>query len=171
MIEVESDARNHRGLGRPFGRLWHKAVARFRVPVAERYLARCGSTECLIIVFCLALIAGIWLLTVERVQYERGEAIQDTVRRNSNLVLGLEEYVVRIMKSVDQTILLLKHRYERYGSRMQVSDVVPDGQLTDALIATFAVLDEHGYVLFGKAKSAPMQRGGSRILQSSPAAR
>ena len=92
----------------------------------------------------------------ERVHYERAEAIQDTIRRNSNLVLGLEEYVVRIMKSVDQTIRLVKHRYERHGSRMQISNVMPDGQLTDAFIATFAVLDERGHVLLGKSDSAPM---------------
>ena len=60
------------------------------------------------------------------------------------------------MKSVDQTIRLVKHRYERHGSRMQISDVMPDGQLTDALIATFAVLDERGHVLLGKSDSAPM---------------
>ena len=40
---------------------------------------------------------------------------------------------------------------------MQVSDVIPDSQLADTLIATFAVFDEHGYVLFRKSQSAPVQ--------------
>ena len=54
---------------RPVSQRWRKAMEHFRFPAAERSLARCGPTECLIIVFCLAVIAGIWLLTVERVHY------------------------------------------------------------------------------------------------------
>jgi len=141
----------------PTGRYARQQSASARTPFAQRYLGHYGLTGCCIVGFCLGVIALIWVLSVERVEYERGEAVRDTIRRNANLVLGFEEYVVRIMKSVDQTVLLLKHQYERSGPRMQVSDVIPDGQLSDPLIATFAVLDEHGYVLFRKSKSAPME--------------
>jgi diguanylate cyclase (GGDEF)-like protein/PAS domain S-box-containing protein len=97
------------------------------------------------------------MLTVERVQYERAEAIHDTVTRNANVVLGFEEYVVGIMKTVDQRVLLLKHQYEQYGLRTQISNVFPEPQLADPLIAAFAVVDEHGYVLFRKSQSARIQ--------------
>ncbi len=132
-------------------------IAGVRTPIVPRHFGRLGLTECCIIGFCVGVITLIWVLTLERVEYERGEAIRETVRRNANLVLGFEEYVVRIMKAVDQTVLLLQHQYERSGPRMQVSDVIPDSQLADPLIATFAVLDEHGYVLFRKSQSAPVQ--------------
>ena len=66
-------------------------IAGVRTPIVPRHFGRLGLTECCIIGFCVGVITLIWVLTLERVESERGEAIRETVRRNANLVLGFEE--------------------------------------------------------------------------------
>jgi diguanylate cyclase (GGDEF)-like protein/PAS domain S-box-containing protein len=123
---------------------------------AHRF-SRFGLCEYLIVLVCMTLIAGVWILTLERIRYERGEAVSDTVNRNANLALGFEEYVVRIMKSVDHTVIALKHHYERYGRGIRVPDVFTEGNVPDPLVANFAIADEHGRLLLSKANFAPAQ--------------
>ena len=45
-----------------------------------------------IALFCLLVIGGIAALTVERISYERGEAVREAVRENANLALFLERH-------------------------------------------------------------------------------
>jgi diguanylate cyclase (GGDEF)-like protein/PAS domain S-box-containing protein len=125
--------------------------------VASRRFSRVGVCEYLIVSACIALIAGVWILTLERIRYERGEAVSDSVNRNANLALGFEEFVVRVMNSVDHTVIALKYHYERYGRRIRVPDVFTEGNVPDPLVANFAIADEHGRLLFSKANFAPGQ--------------
>ena len=119
--------------------------------------SRFGLCEYLIVLVCMTLIAGVWILTLERIRYERGEAVSDTVNRNANLALGFGERRRRIMKNVDHTVIALKHHYERYGRDIRVPDVFTEGNVPDPLVANFAIADEHGRLLLSKANFAPAQ--------------
>jgi len=66
-----------------------------------------------IALFCLLVIAGITLLTLERIGYERGEAVNEATRANSNLALALEEHAIRGLRAADLALQLLKREYER----------------------------------------------------------
>jgi diguanylate cyclase (GGDEF)-like protein/PAS domain S-box-containing protein len=45
-----------------------------------------------IALFCVLLIGGIAVITVERIGYERGEAVREAVRENANLAIFLERH-------------------------------------------------------------------------------
>ena len=113
--------------------------------------------EYLIVLSCAVSVAIVWALTLERVHYERNEAVHDTIARNANLTLGFEEYVVRIFKGVDQTARLLKQQYERYGRAMRVSDVITEGDLADPLVANFAIADDRGQLIVAKSQFVSKQ--------------
>jgi diguanylate cyclase (GGDEF)-like protein/PAS domain S-box-containing protein len=113
-----------------------------------------GLAEYLIVLSCVVTVAVVWTLTLERVHYERSEAVHDAISRNANLALGFEESVARILKGVDQTVRLLKHQYERYGRGMRVSDVVTEGDLADPIVANVAIADARGQLIFAKSQFA-----------------
>jgi len=60
---------------------------------------------------CLLAVSAVWAVTVERVSYERAEAVRDTERRNANLALAFEEHTVRTLKAIDQALRFLGHEY------------------------------------------------------------
>src|SRR4051812_27231278 len=64
---------------------------------------------------CVLLVALLWGLTLERVNYEREEAIGDATVQNANLALAFEEHTRSTLRSVDQAVSFLRWEYETEG--------------------------------------------------------
>ena len=66
-----------------------------RADSGRRQAARTLGPAIAIAAFCALLIAGVAGVTLERISYERGEAVREATRLNSNLAAALEAHVLR----------------------------------------------------------------------------
>ena len=62
--------------------------------------------------FGLAIVAVFWIGLVYLLQVERRKAVESAVQRGSSLVHLFEQNTIRLLKSVDQTLLLFRLAYE-----------------------------------------------------------
>jgi diguanylate cyclase (GGDEF)-like protein/PAS domain S-box-containing protein len=90
---------------------------------------------------CAALVAVIWATAVERVAYERGEAVRDAVATSSNLALAFEEQTVRALKSVEQALRFVSHQYLERGARLDERMLLAGGVLDFSVFRHIDVLD------------------------------
>jgi diguanylate cyclase (GGDEF)-like protein/PAS domain S-box-containing protein len=96
------------------------------------------------------LVALIWAVTLERIRYERQDAIEDAFRENSNLTLALEEHTIRTLKGVEQALRYLSHE-SRQSAGFSLPRLIERGVLGDSLFHFIGVTDERGRVLTATA--------------------
>ena len=113
-----------------------------------------SSRDCIgIIAGSLVLIASVWLLTLERVGYERDEAEKSVVRQNTNLAMALEEQTTSTIKQVEQALLFLRHEYEDEGGKvLTLAQLSAAGIIDEKAFAALLVVDEQGYVVLDNGK-------------------
>jgi signal transduction histidine kinase len=95
-------------------------------------------------VFATVLLALTWTAVLVKARTEREQQMQAIVRANGNLARAFEEHTVRTLAAVDQTVLFLKHQYERYGDRVDIVEYVRDGMVISSLFNQIGVIDAHG---------------------------
>jgi methyl-accepting chemotaxis protein len=62
--------------------------------------------------FGLAIIAIFWICLAQLLQVERDKAVENAIQRGNSLAQLFEQNTIRLFKSVDQTLLLLRLAYE-----------------------------------------------------------
>jgi PAS domain S-box-containing protein len=116
-----------------------------------------GRRELVVIVaVCLAVIAGVWFLSLERTRYEREDAIKDVVRQNTNLALAFEEQTLHAIRRADLTLLHLKREYEREGRIANLHEVAAEGGIDETLVPNLLITDVNGQVLVAHGKTGPV---------------
>ena len=93
---------------------------------------------------CLAVIGAAWAITLERVSYERGEAIAEAQQRNSNLALAFEEHTVRTLKGIDQALRFVLHEYAERGRRTDLPALASEGAIDFGVFIHLDILDQRG---------------------------
>jgi PAS domain S-box-containing protein len=95
---------------------------------------------------CLLLIALVWIATMDRIGFERGQEVEAAENRNATLAIVLEEQTIRTLKGTDQVLRFVRHEYERTGVRPDVQKLVDEGALDDSLFGQIVITDERGTV-------------------------
>jgi diguanylate cyclase (GGDEF)-like protein/PAS domain S-box-containing protein len=96
---------------------------------------------------CLGFVAAGWGLTLERIAYERNQAVEDAVRNNANLALAFEQHVISTVKALERTLGFLAYEYRQNG--LTSDKVYLAGESEDlALLAAGGVVDQNGDILF-----------------------
>ena len=108
--------------------------------------ARGRTIEAAILLGCLALVAAIWGVTAQRIAFERAGDVREAVRQHANLALALEQHIIRTVKSIDQSLLFLKHEHERHGMRVDIPERIASGELDPSIFTALFVVDESGRV-------------------------
>jgi len=117
-----------------------------------------------IAVFGALLIAGIAALTLERISYERGEAVKEATRMNSNLVLAFEEHTLRSLRAADLALQLIAREVQRGGRNVSLAALVAEGALDARLFAELAVVDERGRVVLSAGPAPALGQHNDEIL-------
>jgi len=127
----------------------------------------------LVVVTSLALIAALWVVTLERIGFERGEAIAEAVRTNSNLALAFEEHTIRTMRGIDQALQVAAHEYGNRGSRESVRALIESGAIDRSVFQHIDLLDERGDSVLEPLAKRPngADRDFFRFHRDTPAAR
>ena len=97
-----------------------------------------------IVAGALAIIAAIWVLVLERVDYERREQVSEVVSRNDAMVLAYEQQVLRSLQSVDQMLRFLRHEYLNEGVAFDLAGAFRRGWVNGDVYAYAAVIDGNG---------------------------
>ena len=101
----------------------------------------------------LLLSAGVWNYTVSHVREDAAAAASNEVEKNDNLALALEEQTIRVIKNVDQLLLIVKDQTEQYGSSSSLNRLLA-AKIIDPGTFTFAgVLNAKGDLV---ASASPM---------------
>jgi len=117
-----------------------------------------------IAVFGALLIAGIAALTLERISYERGEAVKEATRMNSNLVLAFEEHTLRSLRAADLALQLIAREVQRGGRNVSLAALVAEGALDARLFAELAVVDERGRVVLSAGPAPALDLGSGDLV-------
>jgi len=126
--------------------------------------------------FGLVSIGGVWLFLFDEVQQDFERARASEIRKNENLVLAHEEQVIRLLKEVDQLLLLLNNQYELGGTTINLPALFAEGILDAGTFTYVGVIDEHGDVIATGRESKPVkladraffkehQRSDSKVLR------
>lgn len=101
-----------------------------------------------ILTLTLLVLGLLWAAVLLKAQAEEEVVIQSIYTENLNLARAFEEHSVRTIKSVDQTVLFLKHQYEKYGDKVDIAEYVREGMIISGLFNQLGVIDENGiYIL------------------------
>lgn len=103
----------------------------------------------IILLSALALIAAIWAVILERIEFEHGEAIAGEVKRNSNLAQAFEQHIDRTLAGLDQAVGYVKREFGLHGAKLDLRKMVDDGLINPRLVNAVGIVDERGVSLLG----------------------
>ncbi|HUF81782.1 MAG TPA: cache domain-containing protein, partial [Burkholderiales bacterium] len=118
-------------------------VARGRAE-AWRRVTSGGRWNAAIVLLALAFIGAIWIVTVERIGYERNETLESVTVQNSNLAIALEEHAVRTFKSASQALAQVARGHPGSGGLHDIADLVRAGAIDHSIFTVIGVADESG---------------------------
>jgi PAS domain-containing protein len=118
-------------------------------PVHQRAYSIGGvlQAKVVIVLACAVVIFVGWAGTLERIHYEREDAIGDAVRQNANLAVAFEEHTLRTIWTADQALIFLRHQYENRGEIADLRAMSDAGLLDNALIPNYLVVNAEGRAL------------------------
>ena len=97
-----------------------------------------------ILTLTLLVLGLLWAAVLLKAQAEEEVVIHSINTETLNLARAFEEHSVRTIKSVDQTVLFLKHQYEKYGDKVDIAEYVREGMIISGFFNQLGVIDENG---------------------------
>jgi diguanylate cyclase (GGDEF)-like protein/PAS domain S-box-containing protein len=116
----------------------------------ERFAQQYSPANLLIALSCLALVVVAASLTLRRVAFERDLAIANEMKKNSNLALALEEQTIRTLKAIDQVVLFVRHQYREKGLKLDIRQLIANGEIDDSTFNDVSIIDEEGFRAIGR---------------------
>ena len=116
----------------------------------------------------LVVIAAAWAITLERVSYERREAVAEAERRNSNLALAFEEHTVRTLKGIDQALRFVLHEHAAGMRRADLQALAKAGAIDFSVFIHLDILDERGDSLLERGRPNGADRPFFKHHRDSP---
>ena len=96
--------------------------------------------------FGLAIVAIVWVGLVHFLKVERSKAVESAVQRGSSLAQLFEQNTIRLLKSVDQTLLLFRLAYEENPKSFDLRHWVERASFIDELTIQAAIIGPDGYL-------------------------
>jgi diguanylate cyclase (GGDEF)-like protein/PAS domain S-box-containing protein len=100
-----------------------------------------------IVLGCLLAIAGIWWVTLQRVAFERQQALDAAMQSNANLALAYEQQVYRTLKAAEQVAAFVREQYLRQGARLPLRLWVEQHVIRESMFNIVSVVDERGEIV------------------------
>jgi PAS domain S-box-containing protein len=116
-----------------------------------------------IVLSCVTLIAITWAVTLERIDFERERLVAQTEASTANLAVAFEEHTLHGLKSINQTLVLLKHEYLQKGRNINLQAVLEDAEV-ETQYFTVGILDARGEYVSGTAKGTPANQAKSEFF-------
>ena len=100
-----------------------------------------------VILLCVAVVAGLWLATLQRIRFEHKQAVDVAMHANSNLAIAFEQQVNSTLKAAEQLASIVRQQFIATdgNTRLDVWDEV--GVIREPLFNIVSVVDENGLVI------------------------
>ncbi len=96
--------------------------------------------------FGVAIIGIFWIGLAYLLSVERSKTLDDAIAQGSNLSRLLEENTIRLFKSVDRALLLLRHAYEKNPDNFDLRQWAEQTSLLGDLTIQAALVGADGYM-------------------------
>lgn len=101
----------------------------------------------LIALVCGLAIAGIWLTTLQRIAFEREQAVAAAMQSNSNLAIAFEQQVFRTLKAAEQVAAFVREQYLRQGPRTALRQWAEQRVIREEMFNIISVVNETGDIV------------------------
>ncbi|MBW7902124.1 MAG: diguanylate cyclase [Rhodocyclaceae bacterium] len=96
---------------------------------------------------CLVAVAGIWLVTLQRIAFEREQAVAAAMKSNAHLAIAFEQQVSRTLKAAEQVAAFVREQYLRQGPGIDLRRWVEQRVIREAMFTIVSVVDETGEIV------------------------
>lgn len=123
-------------------------------PPVGRWLRERLDLSAVIRLFVIVVIAVNAAVLIRTGQMEREKAIASTIRDNSRLAVGFEQYIERTIASVDTTTQLLKRELARERPQIDLAQLLSERVIDPELVSAALIFNERGEVIASSQPSA-----------------
>jgi hypothetical protein len=88
----------------------------------------------------------IWLIFLYIKYRDRNDTLASAVNRNNNLVIALEQYVIRTIQNADAILILVKNEYQQKGDKADLEKLLYDNPRLKDFIRGVAIIDTNGTI-------------------------
>ena len=134
------------------------------MPVAQPAWTKPGPWALWAVVGMITAIAVVWVVTVERTQFEYDATIRDAGKQNSNLAIAIEEHTVRSLTAVEEALTLMSRAYLRDGPRLDAEGLFDVGSAPGAMVVNFGVIDDRRRVVWSVLPATVDSLGDGRFF-------
>ncbi len=96
---------------------------------------------------CALAIAGIWLVTLQRIASEREQAVAAAMQSNANLAIAFEEQVARTLKAAEQVAAFVREEYLRAGPGVPLRRWVDEDVIREEMFTIVSVVNAAGEIV------------------------
>lgn len=111
---------------------------------------------------CVLVIAAIWLITLQRIEAERDQALSAAERSNSNLAIALEQQLQRILSSTELLAAFVRDAYLREGNKLDLPTLAKQRLFVEHAFLLISVIDEQGRLVLSSAPKFNLARDYSK---------
>ena len=115
---------------------------------------------------CVAAIAGLWLVTLQRIAFEREQAVASAMRSNSGLAIAFEQQVFRTLKAAEQVAAFVREQYLRQGAGINLREWVAQGVIREAMFTIVSVVDEQGDIVSSSQETGAVNYADRAFFQA-----
>lgn len=107
-----------------------------------------------IALFCLALIAMIWVVIPQRARSEHDLVVEGAIRQNVNLAMAFEQYSVRIFRNADAVMQFVESTYLRRRRGEVLATILAERAAVNDFLEVIAVFDADGQLVASSQQQA-----------------
>lgn len=110
----------------------------------------------LLVVLASVLVLCVWLITLQRITFERDQAMEAAMKSNASLAIAFEQQVSRTLKAAEQVAVFVREQYQQKGSDIDLRTWVEEGVIREKIFTIISVVDEHGEVVSSSQNNGPV---------------
>ncbi|MGA4475577.1 diguanylate cyclase domain-containing protein [Ectopseudomonas chengduensis] len=110
----------------------------------------------LLIVLASVFVAVVWLITLQRIAFEREQALAAEMEANSSLAIAFEQQVFRALKAAEQVAAFVREQYRRQGKAIDLRRWVEEGVIREEMFTIVSVVDEQGDIVSSSQNTGPV---------------
>ena len=130
-------------------------VRRAASNVKSAFAGRGAGLRTGLVIFALALVAGLWFGTALLVQRDRHTAIESVTRANRQLARVFEEHTIRSLAEAGQLATVIRAQYLRLGKGFDLVRFFRDVQGERTLVQNVLIADASGQSVLNAMAGAP----------------
>lgn len=119
-----------------------------------------------IVLVCCIAIAGLWLATVQRIRFEREQAVTAQLQANSNLAIAFEQQVFRTLKAAEQITAFVREQYLRQGAALDLRPWTRQDVLREPMFNIVSVVDATGALVASSLPAGPVNYADRLFFQA-----